>query len=179
MNEGVMGRNWYLVYTKPKNEEIVAFTLQSKGYKVLNTTLKERKYKRGKIKEVLSPLFPCYIFVKFDSTIDHKFIKYTRGVRKVVGGDNTPTIVPEEIISSIRSRENQGVITIRPPKFEQGEEVLIKDGPFKNYEAIFQEELKGIERVCIMLKAVNARMIVDSCILLKNYPARRMDVCQQ
>ena len=168
-----MGRNWHLIYTKPKCEDVVSFKLQSRGYKVLNTKFKERRYQRGKLKEVTSPLFPSYIFVNYDSLIDHRFIKYTKGVRKVVGSENCPTIVPDEIISSIRSREDRGVIIIIPPKFQPGEEVLIKDGPFKDFEAIFQKELKGMERVCIMLKAIDARIVLDSCLLLKNEAVRR------
>jgi len=104
----------------------------------------------------------------FDTLNDYRLIKYTRGIKKIVGPEGLPTVVPDEIINSIWEREEQGFITAMPPSFEPGEEVLIKDGPFQDFEAVFQREIKGIERVSILLKAINARLIVDGYTLTKN-----------
>ena len=60
-----------------------------------------------------------------------------------------------------------GIITIKP-KFKPGEEVLIKGGPFQGLNAVFEKELKGIERVSILLKTINARLVVDSALLAKS-----------
>ena len=161
-------RNWHLIYTKPKSEDLVEHKLRTAGFEVLNAKLKQRRYLRRKLQDAVSPLFPCYIFARFDTLNDYRLIKYTRGIKKIVGGEWMPSVVPDEIISSIWEREEQGVITVMPPSFEEGEEVLIKDGPFKDFEAVFQKEIKGIERVSILLKAINARLIVDGYTLVKN-----------
>ena len=166
-------RNWHLIYTKPKNEDFVENRLQSAGFEVLNAKLKQRRYLRRKLQDVISPLFPCYLFAKFDSLNDYRMIKSTRGIKKIVGGEWVPTIIPDEIISSVWQREEQGVITVMPPSFEPGEEVLVKDGPFRDFEAVFQREIKGIDRVCILLKAINARLVVDGYTLVKNQTAIR------
>jgi transcriptional antiterminator RfaH len=159
--------NWYLIYTKPRNEDNVSKKFIDVGYEILNPKFKNRKYHRRRLQEVISPLFPCYIFIKFDNIKDYHFIKYTRGVRRIVGTEKTPTIVPEEIITSIQRRMEQGIITIKPSKFKSGEEVVIKGGAFQGFEAIFERELKGIERVSILLKAINARVVVDGALLTK------------
>lgn len=166
-------RNWHLIYTKPKNEDFVEHRLQSAGFEVLNAKLKQRRYLRRKLQDAVSPLFPCYLFARFDRLNDYRLIKYTRGIKKIVGSDWMPTVIPDEIISSIWEREERGVITVMPPSFEPGEEVLIKDGPFRDFEAVFQREIKGIERVCILLKAINARLVVDGYTLAKNQSAIR------
>ena len=166
-------QNWHLIYTKPKNEDFVEHRLQSAGFEVLNAKLKQRRYLRRRLQDAVSPLFPCYLFARFDTLNDYRLIKYTRGIKNIVGAEWLPTVVPDEIINSIWEREEQGVITVMPPSFERGEEVLIKDGPFQDFEAVFQREIKGIERVCILLKAINARLIVDGYTLVKNQTTLR------
>ena len=72
---------WYTVYTKPRQEDSVASLLQNIGIEALNPKLKSRKYKRGRILEVIEPLFPCYIFANFEKDKYSHLITYTRGVR--------------------------------------------------------------------------------------------------
>ena len=121
--------NWYLVYTKPKNEDIVSQKFIDAGFEVLNPKLKERKVYRRKLQDITSPLFPCYIFVKFDRSENYRLVKYTRGVRSIVGTAYEPSVVPDEIIESIAGRLKEGIVTIKPAKLKPGEEVVIKAGP--------------------------------------------------
>lgn len=159
--------NWYLVYTKPKNEDIVSQKFTEAGFEVLNPKLKERKIYRRKLQDIISPLFPCYIFVRFDGSKDYRLVKYTRGVRNIIGTPDNLGIVPQEIIDSILSRSEEGVVTLSPVKMTRGEEVVIKAGPFEGLNAIFEKELKGSERVSILLASINARMVVDRAMIEK------------
>jgi transcriptional antiterminator RfaH len=88
-------------------------------------------------------------------------IKYTRGVKYIVGKDR-PLEVPEEVIKSIRERLEGDILEIRSPRFKKGEEVVIKDGPFKDFFGIFDRYIKGSERVLLLLKAIHGRLEVDS-----------------
>lgn len=159
--------NWYIVYTKPRSEDIVSQKFGDCGFEVLNPKFRERKYFRRRLQEVTTHLFPCYIFVRFDLMRDYRLVKYTRGVRRVVGTENIPTAVPNDIIDSIRCRMEDGVVSVSPRRFEQGEEVLIKAGAFEGLNAVFEKDLKGTERVSILLKTINARVVVDSALLEK------------
>lgn len=159
--------NWYLLYTKPKSEDLLADKLAEKGFEVLNPRLVERKYVRRKLTDVVSPLFPCYIFVRFDILKSFRLIKYTRGVRRVVGTGDFPSVVPDEIVEAIRARTIDGPVTIKPRSFAPGEEVLIKGGQLEGLTAVFEKELSGLERVSVLLKAVNARVVVSRALLAK------------
>ncbi|GMT42555.1 MAG: transcription antitermination protein RfaH [bacterium] len=161
--------NWYLVYTKPKNEDYVTDRFKSRGFELLNPKIKERRYVRRRLQNAVSPLFPCYVFARFDVQENFRLVKYTRGVRKVVGTLAAPAVVPDEIIDSIRMsiEKGQGVIKVTPPRFEPGDEVLIANGPLQGFEAVFIKELKGMERVSVLLRAINARAVVDNYMLAK------------
>lgn len=160
--------NWFLIYTKPRCEDSVSGKFVENGFEVLNPKIEERRYIRRKLQDVVSSLFPCYIFVRFDNPNDYRLIKYTRGVKSVVGPESIPSAVPEDIISKIRERMDGGLIRIQPGSFIHGEDVSIQAGPFEGLEAVFEKELKGSERVSILLKAVNARVVVDASILKRS-----------
>lgn len=159
--------NWYLVYTKPKNEDIVSQKFVDAGFQVLNPKLKERKVYRRKLQDIISPLFPCYIFVRFDGSDDYRLVKYTRGVKSIIGTTGEPSIVPEEIINSILTRMADGVVLLEPKEFKPGDKVIIKAGPFEGFNAIFEREMKGTDRVGILLGSINARTTLDRALIDK------------
>ena len=159
---------WYAVYTKPKREDAVAGSIENAGIEVFNPRLKQKKYLQGAYRNKISPLFPCYVFVKFEPETTSHMIKYTRGVKKIVGGD-LPWPVSDEIIDLIRAQEEDGIVTIKPPQFKYGDSVAINDGPLSGLKGIFEKELNGQERVVLLLNAVEyqARAVVDRAFLSK------------
>jgi transcriptional antiterminator RfaH len=156
---------WYAIYTKPGKEDSVAFLLKNIGIDVLNPKLKSKKYKKNKLVEVVETLFPCYLFAEFDKEKYAHLIMYTRGVRYIVGKKD-PIKVHEEVIDRIKGgMEENGIIVVKPFRFEKGIRVLIKDGPFKDFLGIFEREIKGPERVMIFLSTLNYRLELDGCFL--------------
>lgn len=156
---------WHAVYTKPKKEDSVAFLLQNAGLEVLNPKIKFRKFKRNRLTDVIEPLFPCYLFANFDKDKYAHLITYTRGVRYIVGKKN-PVAVQDEVINAIKDGiEDNNLIVIKPSTFKNGDRVLIKDGPFKDFYGIFEKEIKGHERVMILLETMQCRLELDSYFL--------------
>jgi transcriptional antiterminator RfaH len=158
---------WYAVYTKPKREDAVAGSLENAGIEVFNPRLKQKKYVQGAYRNKISPLFPCYVFVKFEPETTAHMIKYTRGVRRIVGGD-MPWPVSDEIIDAIRDKEEDGIVILIPPQLKYGDGVAINDGPLSGLKGIFEKELNGQERVVLLLGAIEyqARVVVDKAFLV-------------
>ena len=167
MRQGENKMQWYSVYTKPKREDTVAGSLENAGIEVFNPRLKQKKYLQGAYRNKISPLFPCYVFVKFEPETTSHMIKYTRGVRRIVGGD-IPWPVSDEIIDLIRNQEEDGIVTIKPPQFKYGDSVAINDGPLSGLKGIFEKELNGQERVVLLLSSIEyqARAVVDKAFLV-------------
>jgi transcriptional antiterminator RfaH len=160
-------KQWFVVNTKPKNENRASHNLATADYEVLNPKLKLRKYREGGFVEVVEAMFPNYIFVKFHPIDDYHMVKYTRGVTKIVtfGGKMVP--LQEDFIEFIRSKLTDGVAKIEKQRFKKGERVFIKDGPFKGIGGIFERELEGEERAMILLEGINfyAKMVIDSDLI--------------
>jgi transcriptional antiterminator RfaH len=160
-------QRWFVVNTKPKNEERAFHNLISARYDVLNPKIRLRKYKETGFIEQVEPLFPSYIFVKFDPVEDYYMVKYARGVKKIVSFAGKIVPLQDELIEFIKRRLTDGVATVEKKKFRKGEKVFIKEGPFKGLAGIFERELEGEERVMILLEGINyyAQMVIDSDLL--------------
>jgi len=156
---------WYAIYTKAGKEDSVTFLLRNAGIDVLNAKLKSSRFRQNRLVEFIEPLFPCYIFADFEKEKYAHMITYTRGTRYIVGKRN-PIIVSNEIITAIKDNlEQDDIIIIRPSRFCRGDRVLIKDGPFKNFIGLFEREIRGPERVMVLLDAIHYRVEIDGCLL--------------
>ncbi len=156
---------WYAIYLKSGKEDSVSSHLKNAGIEVINAKLKIKKFKNNKLTEVIEPLFPCYIFANFDKDKYSHMITFTRGVRYIVGKSN-PLVVSEDIIQAIKENMNENnFVIIKPRKFSKGEKVIIKEGPLKNFYGIFEKELKGPERVMILLETLNYKVEIDGSYL--------------
>ncbi len=152
--------NWYAIYTKPKSEDSIAHLLRNAGFETLNPKIKVVKYVRKKYVDVIEQLFPSYIFAFFDSDKHSHMIRYTRGVRYVIG-QGYPIIVPDEIINAIKERMKDGVVIPVPEDFSKGERVMIKEGPFKNFYGIFEKNIPGRKRAMILLETLFCKVDLD------------------
>jgi len=158
--------NWYAIYTKPGSENSTAQLLDNAGVKTLAPKMLTTKYFRGKYIRVAEQLFPSYIFAFFDPDTDIRLIRYTRGVKYIVGKDS-PLAVHPEIISAITDRMEGDIVKPFSENFTKGDRVLIREGPFKNFYGIFEKNIPGRERAMILLEALHCKMNIESTIIKK------------
>ena len=153
--------NWYAIYTKMKAEGAVALLLSKAGIETLNPKIRVRKYVRRKYVETVEQLFPCYIFAFFDAGTQGHMIRYTRGVKYIVGKEHPLTVRPQ-IIEVIRERMEGDIVEPLSEKFDSGERVLVKEGPFKDFYGIFERHIPGKKRATILLETLYFRLEVEN-----------------
>ena len=142
-------QRWYVINTKPKKESQVERLFVEGGF-----TIYCPKYLREKR---ISPFFPGYAFLRFEFPEQFQMVKYTRGVKRVVGNDDGPTPIPEEIVLSIKAREQNGLVVFEKYGEEPavGDEIEVVEGPLKGLKGIFRKEVGASERVMILLNYVS------------------------
>jgi transcription elongation factor/antiterminator RfaH len=162
---------WYCIYTKPKQEDLLSMKLRDlTDIEIFSPKLRTKRIIRGKVNDVTEEFFPCYIFAKFDPKKYFHMIKYTRGVRRVVGNSlGLPYVVDERIIELIKSRMKNGFISIEQSRLVEGEEVTITEGPFKGIKGLFSEDLKPRDRVLILLNTIKyqAKVTIEADFVKK------------
>ncbi len=153
--------DWYVIYTKPKCEDSTARLLNNAGIETFSPKIRALKRVRGKYADVVEQLFPSYIFACFDREKHCHMIKYTRGVKYIVGKE-TPLAVPSEIIRAIQERMQGGVVVPVPEDMKEGDRVMIKEGPFKDFYGVFQRDMPGKARAMILLESLHCTLQLES-----------------
>ena len=110
----------------------------------------------GKLAWTRGPLFPGYLFARFDLQTRYFDIRYLPGVSGFVSAGNDPLVFPVAVIEEIRCRAVEGVIKLQEPVHGRGDKVQIVQGPFRGFDAIFERYLSGAERVAILLSTIEA-----------------------
>ena len=144
---------WYLIYSKPKGENLAKEHLDRQGYQTYMPLVPVIRRRRGKAIRVIEPMFPRYLFINLsDETDDWRPIRSTIGVSSLVKFGQVPVSIPDSLINELKSRENEEGIQQLPEKsYSGGEKVRIVEGPFQDYEAIYQCNT-GKQRVSLLLK---------------------------
>ncbi len=152
------GFRWYLVKTKPREEERVLGHLRNARYSYLFPTFwKTVLFGRKREKR---PLFPGYIFAYLRLKRDYHKIRYTRGVLGFVRFGNLPAQVDDNIIESLKARtRDDGTVRMISRPLKEGDRVKIADGPFAGFEAVFVESLNDGERVALLLEGLNSARV--------------------
>ena len=163
---------WFIVNTKPKQEFIAERNLRLLGVDIyLPVYLKKVKKNKEKI-DVISPLFAGYLFARFSIDRFYHKVKFTRGVKKVLGNQDYLWTIDHDRINDIQTREKDGVVVMKKGKelFRKGDRIIIDEGDFDGWEGIFYEELPDRERAIIMLTNVkfSSKLIIPKKYLIKN-----------
>ncbi|HEX8149140.1 MAG TPA: transcription termination/antitermination NusG family protein [Pyrinomonadaceae bacterium] len=153
--------HWYAIHTHARQEARADSNLRAWKVETLAPMLRGTRYDGGRLCTVAKPLFPRYIFGRFKaSELLHK-VSFTRGVSGVVCFGGNPTPVADPIIDLLRSRmDADGYVTVGE-RFEAGDPVVIKAGPFKDLKGVFEREVGHTDRVVLLLDAINYQSRIE------------------
>jgi len=155
-----MALSWYVLHSKPNREQFLFSQLQHREI--------ETFYPRLRVKPVnprarkIKPFFPGYLFVHVDlDDVSLSSLAYVPGAHSLVSFDYEPAVVPDEVIHMIKSnveRLNQKSKEAKST-LKHGDPVEVKGGPFAGYQAIFDSNMKGSDRVRLLIKLLHGQQI--------------------
>src|SRR5713226_1928435 len=146
---------WFALQVKSRYENSVATHLAGKGYEWFLPLQKSRRRWSDRIKEIEQPLFPGYVFCRFDP-LARLPILITPGVIRIVGIGKTPIPIEDSEILSIQTIVKSGLPSQPWPFLQIGERVRIDSGP-----------LEGLEGILLQSKA-NHRLVVSVTLLQRS-----------
>tara|TARA_Y100001970_G_scaffold61337_1_gene78333 strand:+ start:2772 stop:3317 length:546 start_codon:yes stop_codon:yes gene_type:complete len=154
---------WFLIYTKPHQEERAKENLENQGNEVFLPMIASEKTKQTHSFS-LKPMFPRYLFTKFiveNNNWTH--IKSTRGVSDIVVFGKNLTKVPNSVIDYLKSKvDDNDVLKLQTTRktFQKGDELVIRQGVFHGKDATFLS-MSGKERVRVLLSLMNRITIAE------------------
>jgi transcriptional antiterminator RfaH len=163
------GLRWYAIRTKVNREKEVERRLKDIRLEAFLPWMRTRRRIGSRYHWVLAPLFPGYIFCRLDMVVSGKAARYSPGVKDFLTFGSRVAEVSEKIIETLRERCPGGVAEIDPLNAKPGDAVRINEGPFSGLEAIFEQKLKGSERVAVLLEILGrqTRIVLPSEVIAK------------
>jgi len=124
---------WYLLKTKSRMEETAEVNFKNQGIEHFLPRF-ACGTREGKA------IFPGYIFIKPKTGDTFQSIRSTKGVNDFVRFERSFANASNETIDKLKAMVNVMNDRMVQTKFYQkGEEVLIKSGPFKDFNGIFEK----------------------------------------
>jgi transcriptional antiterminator RfaH len=152
--------HWYAINSHTNKEDILTHHLETMGYEVYFPQMRVKPVNPRARKIV--PYFPGYLFVRADiqqtGLSVFQWMPHAKGL--VVFGEE-PSIVSENLIQTLQTKlellntENEK----QKSPYKPGDLLMIDQGPFKGYEAIFNEQISGKDRVRVLLKMLSNQSI--------------------
>jgi transcriptional antiterminator RfaH len=153
---GISDPRWYVVHTKPKQEARAEANLRSWGLDTLYPRLRGRRSSTTLGAHSGTPLFPRYLFARFDAAGLLAKVRLTRGVHDVVALGGCATPVDDEIVALVRGRmEDDGFVRVPGPR--PGDVVQIAEGPLRSLVGIFEREMDSRGRVMLLLTSMGCQ----------------------
>lgn len=157
--------HWYCVHTRPKSEHIATAHLKLLGdeeeIEVFCPRIRfQRNTKRGKV-WFNEALFPGYTFARFDLKTWLRGVNATNAVLGVVrfGGRYPP--VPDELVAQWEDTVDAEALITIDQDYEEGDEIVVVDGPMKGIETVITQVLPGAERVNILMEMLGQDLQVE------------------
>ena len=148
--------HWYLIHTKPRQEQIALENLERQGYQCYLPCMPAEKLRQGLLTIADKPLFPRYLFIQLGLDFTSKSwapIRSTQGVSRLVRFGVEPAKVADELIEILRINEVQ--LQAAPEQlFKHGERVRLTESPFASIEGIYQMA-EGERRVMVLIELMS------------------------
>ncbi len=150
-----MGKEWYVLHTKPHKERQVASLLRSRSLEVFLPLLRVNPTNPRAARE--RPYFPNYLFTHVDLAVTGlSALQWTPGLLRMVEFGGALGTVPTALIAELKQRLNEicaaGGVALQG--LRSGDRVRVTGGPFQGYEGVFDIRLSGVDRVRVLLELI-------------------------
>lgn len=150
---------WFALQVRIRHESDVALHLQGKGYEWFLPQYKTRRRWSDRVKQLEVPLFPGYVFCRFNPQ-DRLPILKTPGVRQIVGNQHTPLPVDESEIRALQTLVLSGAPNQPYPFLTVGDRVRVQSGALRGLEGILVD-VKGRQRLVISVTLLCRSVAVE------------------
>jgi transcriptional antiterminator RfaH len=150
---------WCCAQIEQSRDRLAWHCLTLAGYKIYQPLLREPRRSHGRKIIATPPLFPGYLFVWvvrgwWDA-------RWAAGVRGLLMDGERPAVVPDAVISEIRSRERNGFVElVKPRGLRPGTRVRVISGPLSERIGMLAV-LRPHERVVVLLNLLGGDQRVD------------------
>ena len=159
MQPAVDQLSWFALHVNSRKVNWIAAHLLGQGYQCFLPKYKALRQWSDRKKEIELPLFPGYIFSRFDPLQRLPILK-TPGVLQIVGYRRTPVPIDEQEIQAIQRMTASGLPRQPWPYLEIGDQVRVTAGALRGLEGILVSH-KGNHRLVLSVSLLQRSVAVE------------------
>lgn len=163
---------WFALQTRPRNEKQVEHLLTHKGYECCLPMYRQKRRWSDRVTEVELPLFPMYIFCRFNTSAIGKAIS-TPGVTCIVGFGGQPAEVEVKEIEALQLLDQSGLLREPWVYIPNGTLVQVEAGPLAGAQGIFcsgEDKRRFVISVTLLQRSVAVQLDENTAISLVENP---------
>jgi transcription antitermination factor NusG len=150
---------WYALQVRSRKESYVASHILGQGFECLLPTYKSIRQWSDRKKELEQPLFPGYLFCRFDFQ-NRRPLVTTPGVLQILGNGRVAIPVSDDEISALRLAVTSGMPKQPWPYLEVGQRVRVNYGTLTGLEGILVN-VKGNHRVVLSVTLLQRSVAME------------------
>lgn len=153
---------WYCLRTQLHREEVAMDSLRRlEAVEPFLPRIRVRRVRNRKLIWRTEPLFPGYLFARFDLGAGQRAVGYANGVAGIVHFGRHWPVIPPEFIAEMRALDGEldlpgDVAEVRP-----GDRVSIVAGPMEGFLGTVVRVATGGERVALLLDSLGQQSTVE------------------
>jgi len=153
---------WFVAQTSGRAEQRACDFLNQKALTTYLPRLLVRRRHGSRRWQALEPLFPGYVFVRFDPNPETLYrVRWTPGVVRLLGDGEMPIPVSDEVVRYLQGREAHSGFIVPRKRLVSGQRVRFASGPFSMLEGIIERPATREDRVRVLLTLVNILVAVE------------------
>jgi transcription antitermination factor NusG len=150
---------WYALQVRSRKESYVASQILGQGFECLLPTYKSIRQWSDRKKELEQPLFPGYLFCRFDFQARRPLITIP-GVLQILGNGRAGIPVSDDEISALRLAVTSEMPAQPWPYLEVGQRVRVNYGTLTGLEGILVN-VKGNHRVVLSVTLLQRSVAME------------------
>jgi transcriptional antiterminator RfaH len=156
------GLSWFVIRAHYRQESRAEANLRAGGIETfLPWVRSQSRRRRNRQEREGEPLFPQYLFARFEPQLSLHDVTFTRGVQELLHVGGEFAMVDDEVIQFFRARVDEGGFIPLGRRLEPGERVMIECGPFAELTGIVERNLPARQRVIVLLTTVGLPLRVE------------------
>ncbi|HEX4227157.1 MAG TPA: UpxY family transcription antiterminator [Bryobacteraceae bacterium] len=151
---------WFAIRTRSNFEKTTSAVLGSKGYEQYLPLYSVKRRWSDRVVETHLPLFPGYVFCRFDPKARVPILS-APGVVAIIGFGTEPAPIPDQEIEAIQTVLNSGLAAEPCPFLREGQRVRIKHGSMAGVEGILtkkKNDLRMVVSVTMLQRSVSVEI---------------------
>lgn len=152
-------RPWFALRVKPNHEKRVSELIDYQGFEEFLPLYRVRKRWAQRWQNIDTPLFPGYVFSRFERQHWAK-IMTTPGVIDAVRFGTTLASVDEEEIRALQLVQRSKTAMQPSPFLRAGQHIRVTAGPLAGVDGILTE-IKGVTRLVLSVTILHRSVLVE------------------